>query len=168
MQFLSDVDIPCSSKSTLQGKNLLREAVSKASKRKLDATEALVEIASKRFAGKENSTSTAITNSWAVKLDRMATEQRILCEKFVEDIMFEGQMGTLTRNSVKINAAASHPIPVTFSRTSSPIVQYSSTSSTPAGYESNSITPVHFSSNDFVDGNVSTQSISDFFSSFTD
>lgn len=44
-------------------------------------------------------------NKIAVKLDNMAPEKRILCEKFFEDIMFEGQMETLHQNSLQINAS---------------------------------------------------------------
>lgn len=117
----------------------------------------MLEIATKRFASKEKNKSTAITDSWAVKLERMNPQQRILCEKFVDDIMFEGQMGTLHRNSVKINT---DNIILTPSTTAT----FKSNSSTPVQYTSD-LTNVSFSESDM---SQSQSQISNFFASFTD
>ena len=48
-------------------------------------------------------------NARAVKMDRMSIQQRMLVEKFVDEIMFEGQM--LHRNSVQINVLNTNPTP---------------------------------------------------------
>uniref|UniRef100_A0A0K8VYE6 Uncharacterized protein n=1 Tax=Bactrocera latifrons TaxID=174628 RepID=A0A0K8VYE6_BACLA len=61
--------------------NIIKETVLKENKRKADDNDVLLQNATKRFATK--STTTTITHSWAVKLDRMDPQQRILCEKFV-------------------------------------------------------------------------------------
>ncbi|XP_067627004.1 uncharacterized protein [Eurosta solidaginis] len=119
MQFLNDMDTPCSSKGKRASTKLLKRTLEKAAKRKPDAAETLVEIASKRVGPKEKSYSEAITYLWAVKLDRMTPQQRILCEKFVADILFEGQMGTLHRNSLQINAGEPFPNPVAINRINS-------------------------------------------------
>lgn len=82
-------------------------------RKKNDATEALAELASKRFAGNKSKKLLAITNPWGVKFVRMTNDQRILCEKFVEDILFEGQMGTLYRHSVN-EPNCCHATPITY------------------------------------------------------
>ncbi|XP_054747168.1 uncharacterized protein LOC129252984 [Anastrepha obliqua] len=137
MEFLSDMETPCSSKSSTGSKNLLTATRRKEAKRKPDAAEALVEIATKRFSSKDRNKTTVITDSWAVKLERMAPNQRILCEKFVEDILFEGQMGTLHRNSLQINAGY-HPIPSATSHTGAPTPTSRSNNSTPLEFHSHS------------------------------
>lgn len=54
-----------------------------------------------------------LTSAWAVELQKMTTTQLIFAKKAINDILFEGQMGTLLRHSVVNNA----PI----SRTSTPV-----------------------------------------------
>lgn len=44
-----------------------------------------------------------LASAWAKELGAMTPDQKILAKKFINDVIFEGQMGTLTRNSVKIN-----------------------------------------------------------------
>lgn len=87
----------------LSFQHISKDVMTKVDKRKADPTDTLLEIASQRFVQSEN---TQITDAWCVKLDRMVPEQRLLAEKFVEDILFEGQLGTLNRNSVVINEPA--------------------------------------------------------------
>ncbi|XP_053953829.1 uncharacterized protein LOC128860368 [Anastrepha ludens] len=160
MEFLSDMETPCSSKSSTGSKNLLTATIKKEAKRKPDAAEALVEIATKRFSSKDRNKTTIITDSWAVKLERMAPHQRILCEKFVEGILFEGQMGTLHRNSLQINAGY-HPIPSAISHTGAPTPTSRSNTSTPLEFHSHS-------SNSVNNDSESSESITQFFSTFTD
>lgn len=38
-----------------------------------------------------------ITKGWAIKLDRMTVEQRRHAEKFISDILYEGESGNLSR-----------------------------------------------------------------------
>lgn len=45
----------------------------------------------------------AIARNWAFKLERMSAEQRRLAEKFINEILFEGEKGNLRRHSVIIN-----------------------------------------------------------------
>jgi hypothetical protein len=52
-----------------------------------------------------------IASGWAVKFQKMEPQQRLFAKKAINDILFEGQMGTLCRDPVQIN---------NFSRSSSP------------------------------------------------
>lgn len=44
-----------------------------------------------------------IAQSWTYKLNRMKNDQRIWAEKFINDILTEGELNTLNRRSVSIN-----------------------------------------------------------------
>lgn len=75
----------------------------------------------------------AIARNWAFKLERMSAEQRRLAEKFINEILFEGEKGNLRRHSVIINQSSqysltSSPYPVPYiqspiSHTQSPVPQ---------------------------------------------
>lgn len=43
-----------------------------------------------------------MARNWAFKLERMSGEQRRLAEKFINEILFEGEEGNLHRHSVVI------------------------------------------------------------------
>ena len=44
-----------------------------------------------------------IAAAWAVELRKMDPQQQLFAKKAINEILFEGQMGTLHRNSIKIN-----------------------------------------------------------------
>lgn len=54
-----------------------------------------------------------IAAAWAAEVRKMDSQQQLFAKKAINDIIFEGQMGTLHRNSVEINATrASTPYSV--------------------------------------------------------
>lgn len=67
-------------------------------------------IAKDQVNGLENEYNVMATN-WAYKLERMTPNQRRLAEKFINEILFEGEEGNLNRNSVVINANSTCSIP---------------------------------------------------------
>ncbi|XP_013101146.2 uncharacterized protein LOC106082932 [Stomoxys calcitrans] len=46
----------------------------------------------------------SLTRTWAYKLKRLPRDQRLFAEKFINDILFEAESGTLHRGSMQINA----------------------------------------------------------------
>jgi hypothetical protein len=44
-----------------------------------------------------------IASAWVVELQKMEPQQQLFAKKAINDILFEGQMGTLRRHSVQIN-----------------------------------------------------------------
>ncbi|XP_005186012.1 uncharacterized protein DDB_G0283357 [Musca domestica] len=46
----------------------------------------------------------SITRTWAHKLKRLPRDQRLFAEKFINDILFEAESGTLHRGSMQLNA----------------------------------------------------------------
>ena len=52
---------------------------------------------------KDDSNEMDVAEMWSSKLRNLPRDQKLLAEKFINEIIFEAEMGTLTRNSVKIN-----------------------------------------------------------------
>lgn len=50
-----------------------------------------------------------MARNWAFKLERMSVDQRRLAEKFINEILFEGEVGSLHRHSVIINPSQANP-----------------------------------------------------------
>lgn len=48
-----------------------------------------------------------IAAAWAVEIKKMDPQQQIFAKRAINEILFEGQMGALHRNSVEINATRS-------------------------------------------------------------
>ena len=52
---------------------------------------------------KDDSSDLNIAQVWASKVTKLPRDQKLRAEKYINIILFEAEMGTLTRNSVKIN-----------------------------------------------------------------
>ncbi|XP_014367364.2 uncharacterized protein LOC106717918 [Papilio machaon] len=76
----------------------------------------------------ENEYEVMATN-WAYKLERMTANQRRLAEKFINEILFEGEEGNLNRHSVVINPNSTQSISstplITIQSSENPISQKS-------------------------------------------
>lgn len=96
-------------------------------RKKSDAAEELMILAAKRL-NQAPDECDKVAEGWALKLKKMTVTQRAYAEKFINEILFEGQMGTLHRNAMHINIATPSP-PAYFSECSS--------SQTPASNYSN-------------------------------
>ena len=80
--------------------------------KKEDSSDELVKMACQRLK-KQPDDYEKIAAAWAVELKKMDPHQQLFAKKAINDIIFEGQMGTLHRNSVEINASrASTPYSV--------------------------------------------------------
>ncbi|KZC06772.1 hypothetical protein WN55_07545 [Dufourea novaeangliae] len=66
-----------------------------------DPSEELVKMACQRLRQPQDD-SDKIAAAWAVELRKMDPRQQMFAKKAINDILFEGQMGTLNRNSVLI------------------------------------------------------------------
>ncbi|XP_055910353.1 uncharacterized protein LOC129944732 [Eupeodes corollae] len=111
LHFLRTLEQPCSSKSSMNNKandtnpemsHNSDEQPPKKAKTKNDGSQELISLVRKRLQEPKNEFE-QISAAWAVDLQRMEPEQQLFAKKAINDILFEGRMGTLNRNSVKIN-----------------------------------------------------------------
>lgn len=112
-----------------------------------DPTDELIRLACTRLQ-QPVSDDIHLATTWTKDIKTMAPEQQILTKKFINDIIFEGLMGTLHRNSV--------------------IIIEPGRSRTPSPYTSNSMNSSHLSTIITVPDHMSQNSdtVADFFSTF--
>ncbi|KAK3880527.1 hypothetical protein Pcinc_014991 [Petrolisthes cinctipes] len=76
---------------------------------KIDQQEELLTLACKRLHDTDNEYA-KIASVWADELRKMSPTQMLFAKKAINDILFEGQMGTLHRHSIIINTPESAPL----------------------------------------------------------
>ncbi|KAK5650170.1 hypothetical protein RI129_001199 [Pyrocoelia pectoralis] len=79
-------------------------------RRKVDESAELISLAQKHLQEPQTEFD-KISSAWAVELQKMKPQQQLFAKKAINDILFEGQMGSLHRDSIQINC---------LSRTSTP------------------------------------------------
>jgi hypothetical protein len=100
--------------------------------RKQDESPELISLARKRLQQSQHEFD-KIASAWAVELQKMEPQQQLFAKKAINNILFEGQLGSLRRDSVQINNS---------SRSTSP---YCSMQASPINYLCDS--HVHYKNN---------------------
>lgn len=99
--------------------------------------EEFVGLPCKRLRQTEDSDEMKIPIAWASELQKMNAQQQMFAKKAINDILFEGQMGTLHRNAIQIVLASTRSSTPLYGNTPTPYSLYSSTNSGPSSIESN-------------------------------
>lgn len=63
---------------------------------------------------KPTSDSQVLAKAWGIEFDKMKAVQQLYAKKFIDDIIFEGRLGNLHRNSITINHS---PAPISIHST---------------------------------------------------
>lgn len=99
----SNDDITEARNSPITPKPLHRFQRKRKVERDNDMHEKLISLACKKLCQPENEYSN-LSKTWATELSKMNETQQIWAKKAINDIIFEGQLGTLHRHAVQINA----------------------------------------------------------------
>ncbi|XP_041377276.1 uncharacterized protein LOC121389692 [Gigantopelta aegis] len=140
MNFLQDQETPAKSIDVVT--KVPNTSTSKPNKKRKitktdneDQRQELLSLACKRLS-EPNDENLPIAKAWASELSKMSHNQQLLAKKAINDIIFEGQMGTLNRYSVQINAFVGRPTPYYSVPVNNPVSRpstpYSSASSRPS------------------------------------
>lgn len=133
--------------------------------------EELVGLACKRLRQTEDSDEMKVAIVWASELQKMNAQQQMFAKKAINDILFEGQMGTLHRNAIQIVPASTRSSTPFYSNTPTPYSLYSSTNSGPPSIETNDMPCTYQTLTIDIPKNYSTientvSTASDFFQTF--
>jgi hypothetical protein len=91
----------------------------------MDESQELISLARKRLQQPQNEFE-KIASAWAVELQKMEPQQQLFPKKAINDILYEGQMGTLRRDSLQINNFSSSSSPYSSVQPSPIIYHYDS------------------------------------------
>ncbi|XP_055918554.1 uncharacterized protein LOC129950652 [Eupeodes corollae] len=123
MDFLRDDEAKCPSRSSIEVKENITEYVcmflyfkeveaeAPRKRKKSDPSDELIILAAKRLSEPKNEFR-AVADTWALKLKKLEETQRMFAEKFINDILFEAQMGGLHRNSMHLSVVSRTCTPV--------------------------------------------------------
>ncbi|KAF7269012.1 hypothetical protein GWI33_017933 [Rhynchophorus ferrugineus] len=107
MRFLQTQETPTGSIGTTdisQNNIVVANNESRQTNRRRKSPDTTDKLASQRLQEPQDD-SDKIAAAWAVELRKMDPQQQLFAKKAISDILFEGQMGTLHRNSVEINSS---------------------------------------------------------------
>ncbi|XP_050676936.1 putative uncharacterized protein DDB_G0290521 [Leptidea sinapis] len=100
-------DTESSLNSEASGLSNYQKEMPKPKKSKNTSQQDLIDLASHYFKKPDDSESDIIAKGWALKLKRLSPDQRRYAKKIINDILFEDEMGSLSRNGIHILPASS-------------------------------------------------------------